>query len=292
MQLVILAAGHGTRFGGLKQLAPVGPHDETIMDYTALAADACGFDGIVLVVREEIREQIAQHVTKNWPGSLPVAIVCQVPIPGTVPAVLSAQPEIGGPFGVANADDLYGEPALRLVHDHFTAPRADGSLDDADVLVAYQLRRTVLTAATVKRGVCETDEEGRLVRISEQTVSLLEDGQFVAAPLATPDGSAGTEPRLIPGSTRVSMNLWGFHRRMLDHLAAVVASFHPRSDADELLLPQTVGDLVAAADVEVRVVHTEAHCLGITHREDLAMLRQRLATANSEFTPIGETQGT
>ncbi|HXZ82669.1 MAG TPA: sugar phosphate nucleotidyltransferase [Acidimicrobiales bacterium] len=291
MQLVVLAAGHGTRFAGLKQLAPVGPHDEAIMDYTALAALSCGFDGIVLVVREEIREQMEHHVARRWPKSLPIAIVCQAPIPGTAQAVLSAGMELGGPFGVVNADDIYVEAALQLVHDHFTRPRADGSLDDAHVLVAYQLVRTVLNDATLKRGLCETGDDGELLRITEHTVSEYEDGQFVAVPLATPGRATSREPRLVPGSARVSMNLWGFHPRMLDHLAQALQSFDPGSDAGELLLPQVIEDLVASGADHVRVVNTDARCIGITHREDIAIVREQLAANAGEFAPVRGTQG-
>src|SRR5579863_10053944 len=103
MRLVILAAGHGRRFGGLKQLAPVGPNGEAIMDYTASAAQSCGFDGIVVVVRKDIRHEIVEHIKGNWPSDLPVYYAIQGPVPGTAQAVLSAAPYLDGPFGIANA---------------------------------------------------------------------------------------------------------------------------------------------------------------------------------------------
>ncbi len=292
MQLVVLAAGHGTRYGGLKQLAPVGPHDESIMDYTALAADSCGFDGIVLVVRGEIREQMEHHISRHWPASLPVAMVCQSPVPGTAQAVVSARPELHGPFGVANADDLYDEAALRIVHDHFTRPRQDGTVEEAHVMVAYQLVHTVLTDATVKRGLCETGGDGQLVRIVEHTVSLLENGRFVAVPVATGESGDLAEPRLIPGSVRVSMNLWGFHFRMLDHLERALQSFEPGAGCGELLLPQVVGELVVSGTDRVRVVDTEARCIGITHPEDIAIVRDQLAADPAILAPIREIQET
>jgi len=292
VQLVILAAGHGTRFGGPKQLAPVGPHDEAIMDYTALAATSCGFDGIVLVVRDEIRGQIEDHVGARWPASLPVAIVCQAPVPGTTQAVASARSALAGPFGVANADDLYGESALRAVVDHFTRPRADGTFDDAHVLVAYQLMRTVFSGATVKRGLCESDDDGMDVRINEHTLELHEDGRFLATPLL-PDGrTASVESEFVPGSVRVSMNLWGFHLRMLDHLERALDSFDRGTGDAELLLPQVVGNLIASGADRVRVVNTEACCLGITHREDLPIVRRYLAAIAADIAPRGKTPGT
>jgi hypothetical protein len=286
MQLVILAAGHGTRYGGLKQLAPVGPHDEAIMDYTARAAASCGFDGVVLVVREEIRAEMEHHVGARWPASLPVEIVCQPPIPGTAQAVAAVRPVISGPFGVANADDIYGEPALRAVHDHFRG----GIADDTHVLVAYHLVRTVLTDATVKRGLCEANSGGFLVRISEHQVTLLEDGRFVAVPIATDERAPEPQPRLLPGSERVSMNLWGFHPGILDHLDAALAEFDPGTDEHELLLPKVIGDLVAQGTVRVRVVNTGARCIGITHREDIEIVREELTADTGEYASLQENQ--
>ena len=288
MQLVILAAGHGTRYGGLKQLAPVGPHDEAIMDYTARAAASCGFDGVVLVVREEIRAEMEHHVGARWPASLPVEIVCQPPIPGTAQAVAAARPVISGPFGVANADDIYGEPALRAVHDHFRG----GIADDTHVLVAYQLVRTVLTDAAVKRGLLESGDDGLLVRIAEHSVSLLDDGSFVAVPLGTHEPPEKPEPRIVPGSARVSMNLWGFHPRILGMLDDALAAFDPGPEGRELLLPQVIGDLVATGADRVRVVDTEAHCIGVTHTEDVAIVRAELAETADDLAPTRGSSGT
>ena len=112
MQLVVLAAGHGRRFGGLKQLVPVGPGGEALMDYTVRDAIEAGFDGIILIVREEIQGELMEHIGSFWPAEFPVVPVVQGPIAGTAQAVESARPFIDGPFGVANADDLYGKMAI------------------------------------------------------------------------------------------------------------------------------------------------------------------------------------
>ncbi len=292
MQLVILAAGHGTRYGGLKQLAPVGPHDEAIMDYTVAAAESSGFGGIVLVVRDEIREQMAHHIAVHWPASLAVAMVFQPPVPGTAQAVAAAAPVLHGPFGVVNADDLYGEAALRAVHDHFRGPGAEGIGDDSHVLVAYQLVRTVLTDAAVKRGLLESGDDGLLVRIAEHSVSLLDDGSFVAVPLGTHEPPEKPEPRIVPGSARVSMNLWGFHPRILGMLDDALAAFDPGPEGRELLLPQVIGDLVATGADHVRVVDTEAHCIGVTHTEDVAIVRAELAETADDLAPTRGSSGT
>jgi hypothetical protein len=303
MQLVILAAGHGRRFGGLKQLAAVGPNGEAIMDYTALAAEACGFTDIVLVVREEIREEVARHVRRRWASELPVELVCQPPLPGTAQALMSAAPAIHGPFGVANADDLYGEAALRLLPEHFAADAktSGGSEHNADVaqrhvLVSYQLVRTVLTKAQVTRGLCHVGEDCLLDRVAEHRVNLRDDGTFDAVPLAqagsaaTTAGTAGGHLHLS-GAEPVSMNLWGFHPRLIDELEAAIRNFDPDTAArPELLLPDVVGALVATGSDRVHVVETSNRCIGITHREDIAIVREEVAHESAHLASLRSAQ--
>ncbi|HLX77467.1 MAG TPA: NTP transferase domain-containing protein [Acidimicrobiales bacterium] len=284
MQLVVLAAGHGIRFGGLKQLAPVGPHGEAIMDYTAEAAAACGFDGAVVVIREEIRDEIGRHIKARWPASLPVTFVCQAPTPGTAQAVATAGAALDGPFGVVNADDLYGESALRIVRDHFADDTTRQTPDDAHLLVAYRLGRTILTSATVKRGICETGPDGRLVRVVEHTVRLRDDGTFEAKPID--EGEAAIDARVLSGSEPTSMNLWGFHPRMLDHLQIAIDKHAKEPHERELLLVEVVGNLVDTATDHVRVIDTQARCIGVTHREDVAIVREQLAVHPETLAPI------
>lgn len=274
MQLVLLAAGHGRRFGGLKQLAPIGPHDEAIMDYTARSAEANGFESVVVVVRTEIRSEVEAHIRRHWPASLPVEYVCQAPRPGTAQAVVSARPAIGGPFAVANADDLYGDEALAvLVSKVGHGPGATGRRAGHHVLVAYRLERTLLTTAPVTRGLCEVGSTGHLMRIAEHTVQRHEDGSFDAYPLDRPE-----EIRPLTGHERVSMNLWGFAHRMFDHLEEALEHFDPASTPrHELLLPDVVNAIVHSTADQVQVIGTSARCIGVTHQEDLALVRAELA---------------
>ncbi|MGA8296713.1 MAG: NTP transferase domain-containing protein [Acidimicrobiales bacterium] len=280
MQLVVLAAGHGRRFGGLKQLAPVGPNGEALMDYTAITALSCGFDEAVLVVRDEIRDEIEAHVKRRWPSALNTAFVIQPPIPGTAQAVAGAREALNGPFAVANADDLYGEAALHVIHDHLSREDTDGPELDAHVLVGYRLMRTIVTSSPVKRGLCEEDDDGNLKRVVEHKVKLRDDGRFEATPIDL-SGPGNHATRLLTGAQRVSMNLWGFHHRVLDALDKALASFHPSDEHHELLLVDVVGELVARHADNVKVVPTEARCLGITHQEDLALVRRLVADAES-----------
>lgn len=281
MKLVLLAAGHGKRFGGLKQIAPVGPEGEAIMDYTVRAAEQCGYEGVVLVVREEIREQLARHVRSRWSSMFPVEIVAQPPRPGTAYAVLCARPFIDGPFAVANADDLYEPHALDMLARHFDRSVTPGSSQPPHVLVAYELGKTVLTAAGVKRGLCEIGASGGLDSIVEHLVRRRDDGRFDATPLDRGDGQASPSTPAIglEGRAAVSMNLWGFAQSILGRLADAVGGFEPDGPDREVLLPEIVGALVRDRVEDVKVITTTSHCYGVTHQEDVALVRRHLESS-------------
>jgi hypothetical protein len=293
VQLVILAAGRGRRFGGLKQLAPAGPNGEAIMDYTARAAHACGFTGAVVIVSEEVGTEVKAHVGRFWPTDFPVEFAVQPPRPGTAQAVLAAQSYIDGAFGVANADDLYGDQALGVLRDH-----TEGRLGPVDeplrpreshLLVGYQLLRTVLTSEPVTRGLVEVSPTGRLLAIHENTVILREDGKFDAWLLGASEADIANRAngRILSGTEQVSMNLWGFHPRIFGALEAALEGFDPATHRrGELLLPEVVEQLVEAGTDTVDVVGTESRCIGLTHQEDLPILRDELALAPRRQRPI------
>ncbi len=273
MQLVVLAAGHGRRFGGLKQLVPVGPNGEALMDYTVRDAQAAGFDGIILIVREEIQDELLAHIGSAWPAGFPVEPVIQGTIAGTAQAVESARPFIDGPFGVANADDLYGQKAIATLADHLR----EGAAGE-HVLVGYHLKDTVITDEAVTRGLCEIGGDGYLSRIVENRVLRVAVGGFEGSPLA---GEGGTRP--LSGDEQVSMNLWGFAESMLEELDDGLDAFDPETapheegKPPELLLPDVVGQAVAAGRARIRVVPSNSRCIGLTHPGDLPLVRQLVA---------------
>jgi hypothetical protein len=298
MQLVILAAGHGRRFGGLKQLVPVGPHGEAMIDYTALDAMSCGFTGIVLVVRREIEDEMLEHVRRHWPAGLECESVVQEGHAGTAQAVYSAAPALSGPFGVANADDLYGLEALELLRTHLEPAHPETTADaptghemtrggvaaagagkdaDSHLLVGFRLGDTIFTDDTVTRGVCRADAAGWLTEVLEQKVTAAAGG-YSGVPISDP----GSPPTPLSGDELVSMNLWGLQPRMLDHLRAALEDFDPPpppADAEkppELLLPEVVRDVVARAVDRVRVLETKGRCIGITHPDDLEFVRNEI----------------
>lgn len=282
MTLVILAAGHGRRFGGLKQLAAVGPEDQSLIDYTALDAAASGLGPIVLVLREEIREEVEEHVRKHWPSSIEWDYVIQGPVAGTAPALLAAEPLVEGPFAVANADDHYGLDATGLLARRLAALAEGEEETPPHVLIGFRLDKTVFTSDTVTRGICRADLSGTLVDIVEQKVTPLEGEEGAWVGVAA-NAEPGSPRQPLSGEETVSMNLWGFQHRLFEHLRAAVEAFDPPPpppDAvkpPELLLPDVVQELVRAATDRVEVASTTATCIGITHPEDLDFVRKQLA---------------
>lgn len=275
MQLVLLAAGHGRRFGGLKQLAPVGPNGESLMDYTARSALAAGFEEVVLVVRDEVKDELLAHIDDYWPGSLKVTPVTQGPIAGTTQAVVSAGREVDGRFGVVNADDLYGDEALFALAKELRRLEAAGE----HLNLAYKLANTVFTDEPVTRGVCRTGEDGYLVEIVEQKVQREDDGFFTARPLHAGSEDPGTK---LTGEEDVSMNLWGFTPTVFPLLERALAEFDPdtaphgEGKPPEVLLPTVIGEAVRDGDAKVKVVQVEGRCIGITHPADLDFVRSLL----------------
>ncbi|MGD0084811.1 MAG: NTP transferase domain-containing protein [Acidimicrobiales bacterium] len=270
MQLVVMAAGHGRRFGGLKQLAPVGPNGEALMDFTARDALAAGFDQVVLVVRKEVRDELLDHIARYWPAEMQVTPITQGPIAGTAQAVASTAPVVDGSFGVVNADDLYGAAAMQMLADQVASLGPD-----EHVIVGYHLDQTVLTDAPVTRGVCFTTEDGYLDVVQEQSVQRQPGGGFSGRPVREATGP-GSE---LSGKEVVSMNLWGFSGGIYDDLDRALAKFdpatapHAEGKPPELLLPDVVAQLAARQLARVRVVQTTGRCIGITHPDDLPLVR-------------------
>jgi GTP:adenosylcobinamide-phosphate guanylyltransferase len=289
MQLVVLAAGHGRRFGGLKQLAPVGPNGEAIMDYTVTAAASCGFTGVVVVVREEILEEMQEHAARYFPPSLKTEFAIQGPRRGTAEAVACTSPFIEGPFAVANADDLYAREALEFISSHFLSGEHPPDTSSQHLLVGYQILNTILTASQVKRGLINVGSDGSLERIVETSVNLRVDGRFDATAL---HHEAPAPSAVLTGTEHVSMNLWGFHQRMFTELEDALArdaSVEPSED--ELLLPDVVAAMVSSGRDRVHVVRTESRCIGITNPEDFALVQDELALSPlNDETPSQSSQ--
>jgi UTP-glucose-1-phosphate uridylyltransferase len=271
--LLILAAGMGSRYGGLKQLDPVGPHGETIMDYSIFDALRAGFGRLVFVIRRDIEAAFRETVGARFEKRIPVEYAFQeldrlpsgFPVPagrkkpwGTGHAILMAADTIGEPFGVINADDFYGANSLCLLAEHLRS----GSRDYA--MTAFLLRNTLSEHGSVCRGVCREDTEGFLQSVTELT-GLEKDGAG-----AKYTDELGIIHRLN-GDEPVSMNLWGFTPTLFGHLRDQFVEFlhqHGTGEQAEYYIPAAVNTLIATGRERCRLLRTPDSWLGVTYRED------------------------
>jgi hypothetical protein len=261
--LVILAAGRARRYGGCKPLAPVGPHGEAVIDLVASDALAAGFGPIVLVLGPATGPAIRYHVERTWPSHVDVRFALQEAPLGTVHAVLSASDHVGdAPYGVGNADDIYGRPAASLLAAHLTPP------EPTNALVGFRLADAVIGHAPVTRGVCQVGPDGQLLEVDERRqVTPLPDGGFVVAD--------GKEPSMLPPDARVSMNLWGFTPAFHVALKAAMDAATEASEEVELLLPEVVAHSLGS--FPFTVLPATGRCIGVTHPDDLALVQTELA---------------
>jgi hypothetical protein len=260
--LVILAAGRARRYGGCKPLAPVGVRGEAVIDLVASDALAAGFGSIVLVLGPATGPAIRYHVTHTWPAAIDVGFTTQETPRGTVDAVLSASDRVGdGPFGVCNADDIYGQESFSLLASHL-----GGS--PANALVGFRLDHAVVGDAPVTRGICQVGSDGRLTALDERR-------QVRAQPDGTFEAEDGREPALLPADARVSMNLWGFTPDFHAALKEIMAAATGASEDAEVLLPEAVASRLATEPFAV--LPTEAWCIGVTHPDDLALVQADVA---------------
>lgn len=283
--LILLAAGMGSRFGGPKQIAPIGPGGSALIDYTARDAMTAGFGRLVLIVRGEILEATEEHIRRHWPSEIKPEFVRQDLEPaavsataagrtkplGTAHAMVAAAPSLGdGPFGVANADDLYGPSALSILARHLGA-------DGGHALVSYRLRNTVLGDRPVNRARCEVDDDGTLTGIVEGAVTVAGD-RLTWRPIGAPESEA------IPmtGEEPVSMNLWGFTPAVVPVLTEAFGAFSASGAieaGEELFLPNVVGEHIgpaSAGGLAVTMLVSDDRCLGVTHPDDVPLLQATL----------------
>lgn len=287
-QLVIMAAGLGSRYGGLKQMDPVDPQGQFIIDYSIYDALRAGFDEIICIVKPEnealFRETVGSRVDSKAklifahqrPDVLPEGFSIpegRVKPWGTAHAVLCAKPLIDSPFCVINADDFYGASAFQTIHDFLIAEHTGREY----AMVGYRVENTLTENGHVARGVCAMDENGKyLIGIVEHTH--IEPRQGGAA-FTEDDGKTFT---FLPAGTIVSMNLWGFTTDVLDEIEgrfpAFLAENLPKNPLKcEYFLPLIPNQLINEGKVRVQVLPTHEKWYGITYHEDMPKVKAAIA---------------
>ena len=288
--LIVLAAGMGSRYGGLKQIEPVGPGGETLLDYSIFDSVRAGFGKVIFVIRRDIEAAFIEGVGAKYEGVEGVSVeyafqeLDDLPegfvLPegrekpwGTAHATLAAKDLIDGPFVVINADDFYGARAFELLCNQLA-----GS-DDDYAMVGYVLRDTLSDHGAVTRGVCRT--EGDFLEKIDEISSITRDGNGAAYP----DDSGA--PRALGGDEVVSMNFWGFVPSIIPQLESGLEQFLDANIDDpksEYLLPDVVDRLISEGRAKVRVLRGGGPWFGVTYQED----REHVARSIRELVDVGE----
>ena len=288
--LVIMAAGMGSRYGGLKQMDPMDEQGHIIMDFSVYDAREAGFEKVVFIIKKEFEDVFRRTIGDRVSRSMEVAYAFQnlndlpegFSVPesrvkpwGTAHALLSARHVVNGPFVAINADDYYGKQAFRDQYRFLTETEDESSRYHYS-MSGYHLANTLTENGHVSRGVCTTDARGYLTDIVERTRIEWKDG----VPAYTLD--EGVTWTSLPAETPVSMNMWGFGRSFLVETEARFTDFLNRGLAEnpmkcEYYIPSVVHELLAAGRADVRVMTTPDKWYGVTYKEDKPMVQKAIA---------------
>ena len=281
--LVVMAAGMGSRYGGLKQLDGVGPNGERLLDYSLCDAQRAGFGRIIFIIRRDFAESFKRQVLESVPRSLDCTCVYQEqqdlpehgphPAPrvkpwGTGHAIWCARKAVREPFGVINADDFYGREAFELLAGHLRSSRAESTTFG---LVGYGVEETLSDHGSVSRGVCRVSPDGWLQGVEEWT-GLRREGVVVSGEWK------GRRADLAPG-VPVSMNMWGFTPALFSPLEEALRAFLAQSGGvatAEFFIPSVVDGMLQSRLAKVRVLATRARWMGLTYAEDKPLVRSGL----------------
>lgn len=280
--LLVLAAGMGSRFGGLKQVTPVGPSQETIIEYSIFDAIQAGFGKVVFVIRESFSKAFKEKFNPLSEGKMDVAYVYQeldnlprgFSVPGgrekpwgTAHAVLMGKEIIREPFAAINADDFYGPDAFRVMAD-FLVSSADRN---EYAMVGYTLKNTLSDFGTVSRGVCDVETTNKLKKITEQTGIRKTPGGIVTKR----DGQKVS----LSGKETVSMNFWGFKPSIFGYIEDAFTDFLKRKGNDpktEIYIPSVVFELIRKNTVKVKVLHADSSWFGVTYKEEQSYVTAKI----------------
>ena len=287
--LLMLAAGIGSRYGGLKQIDPVGPHGETIMDYSVYDAIRAGFGKLVFIIRRDIEDAFRAAIGSRFSDKITVEYAFQeldllpegytVPLGrkkpwGTAHAVLAANGAVQEPFAVINCDDFYGAESFRIL-GQFLESLNDPNLPTVQAeycMVGFTLSNTLSEHGSVSRGICTADPHGFLTHVVERT-HIEQDGGSIFYM----DGAG--QKNLLSGAEIVSMNMWGFTPSIFAHLDHMFAEFlraHGHEEKSEFFLPFAVNDLIAGNQARVTVLRSESSWFGVTYQEDKPIVQRSI----------------
>ena len=288
--LVVMAAGMGSRFGGLKQIEPVGNHGQVIMDYSIYDAKRAGFETVVFVIKHEIEETFKEAIGNRLSKVIDVRYAFQetsdlpegYSIPegrvkpwGTAHAIMAARNVVDGPFAVVNADDYYGPEGFKVIYDYLSQnPDQPDCYEFA--MVGYSLRSTLTENGSVARGVCEEDENNYLIRVTERTC-IEKDGDDARFSL---DGGSSWTP--ISGDSVVSLNLWGLTSSFIDEAVARFPEFLDKTISEnplkgEFFLPTVITQLLEEKKARVKVLRSSDKWHGVTYMADKPLVVAAIA---------------
>lgn len=289
--LYVLAAGMGSRYGGLKQLDPLGPHGETIMDYSIYDAIQSGFGKVVFVIRKDFEADFREKILSKYESHIPVEVVFQstdalpegytCPADRTKPwgtnhAVLMAKDVIKEPFAVINADDFYGRNAFEVIAKELLRERT-GKGDYC--MVGFRVGNTMTENGSVARGVCETSEDGLLTSVVERTaISYDENGKIVFT-------DENDEVQTLDPKTPVSMNLWGFTPDYFDFSEREFKTFLDKdinTPKAEFFIPLCIDTLIKNGEATVKVLDTDSRWFGVTYAADRPGVVEKFAALHEE----------
>lgn len=281
--LVILAAGMGSRYGGLKQLDSFGPQGETIIDYSIYDAIQAGFKKIVFIIRESFKKDIQERMHHHWGQSADLHFVCQelhmLPLGfdcpkdrmkpwGTGHALWVAKNEINEAFGVINADDYYGREAM-ISLNHFL--RKEENTDTTYAVIAYLLQNTLSEHGAVNRGICFSNTDGTLKSIEECKGLLRNDQGTIIL--------ENQSSRTFENDTPVSMNMWAFGKTYFDFAEKAFIQFlkeHREVSGAEFYIPELIQNLIDTNQVKVKLIKSPSSWFGVTYQEDRPIVQNAL----------------